>query len=823
MHFKLIINLLIYLLLNISIYSEETYEIILNETSQKIKIGNQIQFIEDKEGNLSLSEIQTKNLEWMKSKNENANFGFSSFFYWIRFTVNNQTSETLKPILELGWSKLDYIEFYNLKNDKYEVFITGDTFPFRQREIQDTQFAFELECKPNTKQTYYIRTKSQHNLSFLNPSLHKSHHIFHKETSFRDLTNGILYGFLFIMIFYNLLLFLIIKEKVYFYLSIYILSFGYTILSQHGIAFQYLYPENTWLANREGHLHLPFLFIIQIIFIVSYLELKTKLPLIYKFLQIHIVFFVFYYLAINTVFADYLKFHFYFMMGSIFFDNILFLGIGIFLCIKKFRQAYFFMISWIFLLFGLILRALGGASILPLNFVTLWSFQFGLAAMLVLISIGLADKINYLKRTLLEINKQLEDYSEHLEEKIQERTQELQSSLNTVNLLKTQQDGDYFLTSLLLEPFIANKSNSEYLEIDFLLIQKKKFEFYEKEYDIGGDLCHAQNLKINEKNYVLFFNSDSMGKSLQGAGGAIVFGSVFFSIIQRTKTFAANKDLTPERWLKDTFIELHKVFLTFDCTMLVSAVVGLIDEKTGVLYYINAEHPWITLYSDKVSHFIEEDIHFTKLGSPVDTNKLFISIHQLKKDDILLIGSDGRDDFALLTDEILNDLVVNQDEKEFLKTVEEAEGDLHKIYEITCRKGQILDDYSLIRICYLADNSDSTYLKDLSISNYNSQNFQEAIKYGQEYISKNPMDTGFLFFLGTVFLEINNLKKAVNTFEQVRLRNPYSLENLTHLIKAYIKLRNTTRAQKLLKEGILLDPNSLELKQLIEKLESLQT
>ena len=787
MHFKLIIKLLLYLLLNISVYSEEISEITLDTTSQKIKIGSQIKFIEDKEGKLSFLEIQTKNLEWMKSKNENANFGFSPSYYWIRFTVNNPTRETIKPILELGWSKQDYIEFYNFKNDKYEVFTTGDTFPFKQRQIQDTHFAFELECKPNTKQTYYIRTKSIYNLSFLNPSLHKSYDMFHKETSFRDLTNGILYGFLFIMIFYNLLLFLIIREKVYLYLSIYILSFGYTILAQHGVAFQYLYPENTWLANREGHLHLPFLFIIQIIFIVSYLELKTKLPLLYKFLQIHIVIFLFYYLAINTLFAGYLKFHFYFMMISIFFDNILFIGIGIFLCIKKFRPAYFFMISWIFLLFGLILRALGGTSILPLNFVTLWSFQFGLAAMLVLISIGLADKINYLKRTLLETNKQLEDYSEHLEERIQERTQELQSSLNTVNLLKTQQDGDYFLTSLLLEPFIANKSSSEYLEIDFLLIQKKKFEFYEKEYDIGGDLCHAQNLKINDKNYILFFNSDS------------------------------------ERWLKDTFVELHKVFLTFDCTMLVSAVIGLIDEKTGVLYYINAEHPWITLYSDKVCHFIEKEIHFTKLGSPVDSNKVFISLHQLKKDDILLIGSDGRDDFALRTGENTTDLVLNQDEKEFLRTVIEADGDLHKIYEITCRKGEILDDYSLIRIRYLADNSDSSYLKDLSISNYKSQNWEDTIKYGEEYISKNPIDTSFLVFLGTVFQEMNLLKKAISIFEQVRLRNPYSLENLIHLTKVYIKTGNLSRAQKLLKEGIILDPNSLELSHLIEKLESSQT
>ena len=70
---------------------------------------------------------------------------------------------------------------------------------------------------------------------------------------------------------------------------------------------------------------------------------------------------------------------------------------------------------------------------------------------------------------------------------------------------------------------------------------------------------------------------------------------------------------------------------------------------------------------------------------------------------------------------------------------------------------------------------------------------------------------------------MNLLKKAISIFEQVRLRNPYSLENLIHLTKVYIKTGNLSRAQKLLKEGIILDPNSLELSHLIEKLESSQT
>jgi hypothetical protein len=72
-----------------------------------------------------------------------------------------------------------------------------------------------------------------------------------------------------------------------------------------------------------------------------------------------------------------------------------------------------------------------------------------------------------------------------------------------------------------------------------------------------------------------------MGKSIQGAGGVLVLGTVFKSIIQRTISTAAGKNVYPERWLKNAFIEMHKAFESFDGSMLMSTVFGLIDEVTG--------------------------------------------------------------------------------------------------------------------------------------------------------------------------------------------------------------------------------------------------
>jgi len=55
-------------------------------------------------------------------------------------------------------------------------------------------------------------------------------------------------------------------------------------------------------------------------------------------------------------------------------------------------------------------------------------------------------------------------YSENLTETIQKLDKikkEFENSLKDIKSLKRNQDGDYFLTSLLIKPLIVNKINSQ--------------------------------------------------------------------------------------------------------------------------------------------------------------------------------------------------------------------------------------------------------------------------------------------------------------------------------------------------------------------------
>ncbi|HMZ59458.1 MAG TPA: SpoIIE family protein phosphatase, partial [Leptospiraceae bacterium] len=299
----------------------------------------------------------------------------------------------------------------------------------------------------------------------------------------------------------------------------------------------------------------------------------------------------------------------------------------------------------------------------------------------------LAGSFNGMVGSIRESKEKLQDYAENLEQKVDERTRELMATLKQVELLKEQQDGDYFLTTLLLKPLGTVKAENTRLKVDFFVKQKKEFTFRKQKHQIGGDICISQTLNLKGKKYIVFLNADAMGKSMQGAGGILVLGAVFHSIVHRTKSYIAHSEVPPEKWMKNAFKELHKIFESFDGSMLVSLLFGLVEESTGLVYYINAEHPWMVLYRDRIASFAEHTLSFRKLGHSGLEGEIYVTTFQLHPGDLLIMGSDGKDDVVLSKSK--DSRVINENEELFLKKVEEAEGNLERIY------GTLADTYEL--------------------------------------------------------------------------------------------------------------------------------
>ncbi|MCB1176890.1 MAG: SpoIIE family protein phosphatase [Leptospiraceae bacterium] len=422
--------------------------------------------------------------------------------------------------------------------------------------------------------------------------------------------------------------------------------------------------------------------------------------------------------------------------------------------------------------------------------------------------------------------------NENLEKKVAERTSELSSSLETITKLKTQQDGDYYLTSLLLKPLGINRAFQDTIRVEFLTKQKKQFEFRQKLSEIGGDLCRADTIYLKGKPYTLFLNADAMGKSIQGAGGALVLGAVIGSILERSRLDENVQNYSPEKWLKNSFIELHKIFESFEGSMLVSIVIGLVENETGYLYYINAEHPFTVLYRDKKAYFVDTDSTYRKLGVTITDEFIRVSGYQLFSNDIVINGSDGREDLI-----IGNEGLMSYPEL-FLEIVERGKGNIEDISNILQSDYELSDDLSLMAI-HLSDRfispeekwkdeptEEFTLSEDSSIRHEELKSFyskmksreipnpfswkkllkilvqnklfKESFDLSLQYIEKIPGDIEIIFLAAYAARKLGLYALSTEMGERVRIRNPEHVRNLFNLTYSYILSGNEARSQKLL-------------------------
>ena len=485
------------------------------------------------------------------------------------------------------------------------------------------------------------------------------------------------------------------------------------------------------------------------------------------------------------------------------------------------------------------------------------------------VPVKVEDEIGFLTRSfnkmlasIREANNRLKVYAEDLEDKVADRTKELQKTLEEVKALKIKQDGDYFLTSLLIKPLSINDVTDKDVKVEFIVKQKKTFTFRKWHTEIGGDFNVAHNINLRGKIYTVFINADAMGKSIQGAGGALVLGAVFHTIIERTRLSSAMQQQFPEKWIKNCFLELNKVFESFDGSMLVSLVMGVVENETGFMYYINAEHPWIILFKDGVAKFIETDTHFRKLGTTGMEGTIHIQTFHLQPGDSIFVGSDGRDDLVIGEDAKGN-RIINEDEFMIMKHIETQKGQLDEIVDSLFNDGEQFDDFSMIKVTfkpeilpdssvnasnidseffdrvkeliqegkkleaidqlenlYNEDNSNPTVLHQLIRLYVKTKRYKMAASVAEDYIYLRPGNVEIIYVASYCYKMVGEFRKAADMGERVCIRNPGLVKNLINLAEIYTKLGEKKKAKTMIENILDRDPDNsraLKMKEILDE------
>jgi signal transduction histidine kinase len=392
-------------------------------------IGRSIGILEDKTNSLAIEQVISSG-HFVLSKQRVPNLGISNSSFWLKFHIKNESADD-RILLEIANPSLDEIEFYEVDSGGIGAIIKmGEYLPFDHREFDHPSYIFSLKIKKNGTSSYYIKCKSNEDMSL--PIKIGSVIPIMDSIRTKDLLFGLYAGIMMVMFLYNTFIYLTTRDKRYLYYIIYIVFVTLTQACFQGYTFQFLWGNSPWIAQRSIVLLSAFVGISAGEFARSFLETETYLPKLSKF-------FIWFYLsyAVCIVLSVFFQGNMQLLNATALLISLYILVLAVILARRGQRSAKFFLIAWMVFLIGVIVFALKNEGILPYNGLTIYTMPAGSAIEAILLSFALADRINILKKekedsqrmvleTLLENEKLIKEQNIVLEQKVEERTTELQ-------------------------------------------------------------------------------------------------------------------------------------------------------------------------------------------------------------------------------------------------------------------------------------------------------------------------------------------------------------------------------------------------------------
>ena len=409
---------------------------------------------------------------------------------WLRLPLSELIQGSTSGYVIEGIDKQDHVDVYFVKEDgSYTVQKGGiaelDRQPIRYRSNL-------IAIKEPDVQEVYIALYGEMPLMFTS-YLYKNSSFLESVMSYKFST-GIFYGFLLGLMLYNLFLFFSFKEKTYFYYVLYMLSFmAYqaTMNSFDLELFGHVFSE--WFIFRTIAMSGNLMVVFMILFGKEFLELKKHLPghnrVLNIFLWLTILSLVSIFIVpdletVNNV------------VSSLTVIVLAFLWIsGLVMLLNGFKMARFYMVGWTVLLGTILIQALGFLGWIPFH-----PNQYELLPAIagcfeaIFLSLALGDKINIMKK---EMNNKLEEKVQERTKQLQDATQRLEQLANTDRLTKiaNRMSLDFQLDKQL------QIAKSEGMPLSLILLDVDQFKGVNDQYGHQvGDMVLKETANLLKEN-----------------------------------------------------------------------------------------------------------------------------------------------------------------------------------------------------------------------------------------------------------------------------------------------------------------------------------
>ncbi len=500
----------------------------------------QLEYFEDSSNKLHINQVSSANFSPIDERGI-LNFGISKSTYWIKLKTQKKLY-TKGLILYLDQSRFQISDFFILQPDTHTFkkisLNIADNLSYKKHQ----GISYSLPNTIDTNEILYLKLKAQE--AFISRIAVLNNSDLLSNFSLKDIIFGLYSGIMIVMFFYNLFLFVAVRDKSYIFYIFYILFTWLSQITIQGYQVNFIWDFFQGIDKYSVFIFSSISLFFACYFTISFLNTKIFAPVSHKTLIIYS-----YLIILNLLIGFIIEKHLTFFILQIFIvlGVVIALATSYYIYYKKhFKPAGYYLIAWSVLLLGVVFFIFKDHGIIPYNNFTTYLMQLASAIEVILLSFALADKINFFKKeneiaqaqalnASLENQRLVNEQNIVLEQKVKERTEELEDTNNSLNQalidLKEAQsqlvDAEKMVALGQLTAGIAHEinnpinfvtSNIKPLQLDFddlsevikrygnidpkgdIESQLKEIEAYKKEIDLDYLNTEIQNLLsgINE-------------------------------------------------------------------------------------------------------------------------------------------------------------------------------------------------------------------------------------------------------------------------------------------------------------------------------------
>ncbi|HYX37783.1 MAG TPA: response regulator [Oligoflexus sp.] len=422
----------------------ETTVIKMGDNTQSSLVAPSSYVLVDPSATMGFTEVETAWEEgrFRRETQDLPNYGFQPSAFWYRFSVHNTSRHQKVWYFGLENSVVNSMDVYSKGLGGAWIHTqSGSLVEFARRDIKNRYFYLKFTFAPNETRDFYVRFHTQGSAEF-QMYLRGLDDIYRMEHDTQFYLGATL-GLLLILAAYYILLAWHSRQSDLFMHGFFLLSFFIFRMSVMGFGYEYLWPGSPVWNRIIVSTSVPLVFLMALCNAYFFLPMQD-----YPRLRMIVRLFLLanFSLLITAPFLPYKAIKFHVIVGII--TTLLIILSSLYSHLGGFRPARFFVYAWSGLLISAFMLGLQKLGLIPVSFFSTYGAEVATVALVVLLSLGVSDKINAVNKAL---------------HRAQADALETQIETNRLQLVAQQADqralAEQLRLNTLKDQFLANTSH----------------------------------------------------------------------------------------------------------------------------------------------------------------------------------------------------------------------------------------------------------------------------------------------------------------------------------------------------------------------------